>query len=178
MRVVTLPESWRSRALVVTGVEEPERWLTLDDIPTFRLEKQRTAWMLSRIAGIELARTRGAAESLIRSQTLSFSHAGAYGAAAIGDGAIGIDIEVPRFIPAAAAHLFLSDDEIATVEQCELLNALLHFWCAKEAAWKLHGGTIPTLKKVPLRLLAETKHGLTFERVETFAGEVYAALAL
>lgn len=175
MRIVALPESWRDRALIVTEIAEPERWLAADDVPEFRLDKQRDAWMLSRIAGLELARRRDLPPSLVRTEALSFSHSGAYGAAAIGERA-GIDIEVPRVIPPGAAHLFLTDEEIAIADQCAIDNALLHFWCAKEAAWKRHGGAIPTLKRVPLRLLGETPEGLQFEEVETFAGELFAAL--
>ncbi|HWS72086.1 MAG TPA: 4'-phosphopantetheinyl transferase superfamily protein [Thermoanaerobaculia bacterium] len=175
MRLVALPESWRDRALVVTAVAEPERWLSPDDLPQFRFEKQRYAWMLSRIAGLELARMRNVPPSLVRSDELSFSHSGRYGAAAIGERA-GIDIEVPRVIPRGAAHLFLTEEEIAVADDCAIDNALLHFWCAKEAAWKGHGGAIPTLKRVPLRLVSETERGLQFENVETFAGEIFAAL--
>ena len=53
--------------------------------------------------------------------------------------------------------------------RCAFNRALLHFWCAKEAAWKQRGGALPTLKRVPLRLLAEREHGLLFDVVETFA---------
>lgn len=175
MRLVELPESWRDRALIVTDVETPERWLAMSEVPHFRFEKQRRAWMLSRIAALELARNRGLKVSLVRSDGLSFSHSGAYGAAAIGDRA-GIDIEVPRPIARGAAHLFLTDDELAAAERCTIDNALLHFWCAKEAVWKRYGGALPTLKRVPLRLIEETERGLRFEEVETFAGEIYAAL--
>jgi hypothetical protein len=176
MRPVALPESWRGRALVVTDVSEPERWFAAGEVPPFRLEKQRNAWMLSRIAGLELTRMAGLPPSLVRSAALSFSHSGAYGAAAIGEGA-GIDIEVQRVIRRGAAHLFLTDEELAAADRCAIDDALLHFWCAKEAAWKGEGGAILTLKRVPLRLLGETKRGLRFDGVETFAGEVFAALS-
>jgi phosphopantetheinyl transferase len=175
MRLVELPQSWRDRALIVTDVAEPERWVSVDDVPPFRFEKQRDAWILSRIAGLELARSRGLPPALVRSEVLSFSHSARYGAAAIGEHA-GIDIEVPRAIPRGAAHLFLTDEELALADRCTIDNALLHFWCAKEAAWKRHGGAIPTLKRVPLRLLQETEQALRFEEVETFAGEIFAAL--
>lgn len=182
MKVVALPESWSRRALVITDVDAPESWFTPGQIPDHRLEKRRIEWMRSRIAAIELSRLRGAdvtnGDLLTREPARSFSHSGLFGGAAIDDEPVGIDIEVPRMINPRAAHLFLTEEEISVVQQCVKPAALLHFWCAKEAVWKKHGGTITTLKQVPLQLVAESDHGLIFEDVETFEGEVIAALTL
>jgi hypothetical protein len=45
----------------------------------------------------------------------------------------------------------------------------LHFWCAKEAAWKREHGTIPTLKQLPLHFVEESRDGMRFEGVATIA---------
>ena len=55
------------------------------------------------------------------------------------------------------------------MESCTIPHRLLHFWCAKEAAWKQRGGSIPFLKGVPLTMLAENDDGLRFDAAETFA---------
>lgn len=164
MRVVALPEAWS--ALVIAEVEEPRRWFTAEElaiIDAFPREKRRAEWMLSRIAEKELRR-RGA-----RGAHVSYSHRGAYGAAAVGDAPVGIDVEVVRDIRPDSARFFLTDAEAADAQRCTLDHALLHFWCAKEAAWKQRGGALPTLKRVPLRLLHEGEHGLVFDAVETVA---------
>lgn len=164
MRIVPLPENWS--ALVVAEVEEPRRWFTLGElaiVDAFPREKRREEWMLSRIAEKELRR-RGA-----RGAHVSYSHRAAYGAAAIGEEPVGIDVEVVREIRPDSARFFLTDAEAADAQRCAIDRALLHFWCAKEAAWKQRGGVLPTLKRVPLRLLREGQRGLVFDVVETFA---------
>lgn len=176
MNVVELPQSWRGRALIVRDIADPEEWFTsaeLSTIESFRLPKRRREWMLSRIAEKELRR-RGA-----RGGFVSFSHSGPLGAAAVSDAPIGIDIEVRRTVPAAAAHLFVTDDEAAAVDRCAISDALLHFWSAKEARWKQLGGTVATVKRVPLTLIQARSDGLTFNGVETFATtEIVAALTI
>ena len=76
-----------------------------------------------------------------------------------------------------AAHLFLSAEEEEVMRSCRMENRLLHFWCAKEAAWKQLGGSVTTLKQVPLRLIETNEHGLQFDCAETWVtGEVVVAL--
>lgn len=99
----------------------------------------------------------------------SLSHSGDYAAAIIGDVPVGVDVQVVRPLSERAAHLFLTDDEQADMERCSIANRILHFFCAKEAAWKSHGGTIPTLKQVPLKLKEETASGLLFDAAATYA---------
>jgi len=54
---------------------------------------------------------------------------------------------------------------------------MVHFWAAKEAAWKRESDRYATLRQLPLRLLDVTPHGLKFDKVETFdAGELIVAL--
>ena len=174
MRIVPLPEEWRLRACVLAAVDDERSWFSAEElavVDAFPREKRREEWMLSRIAEKELRR-RGA-----RGAHVSFSHRGPYGAAAAGDGPVGIDVEIVRAMRPDSARFFLSDAEIVSMRRCAIDGALLHFWCAKEAAWKQHGGVLPTLKRVPLELEAETESGLLFDSVETFAtGEVVVAV--
>lgn len=167
MKTATLPESWRGRALIVSEVADPES--RFDVVPEFKTAKRRSEWMLSRIAEQELRR-RGASGSCV-----SYSHSGKYGAAAIDAKPIGIDVEVLRIISESAAHLFLIDEEIEAMQRCTIADRMLHWWSAKEAAWKQLGGSVPTLKKVRLTLEAESPRGLRFQNVETFASEDYVA---
>jgi len=184
MRIVAIPEAWQQRALVITEVDRPERWFSAMELAradAFTLEKRRTEWMLARIAAKELARQRGLCEDprafvVERAPTISLSHGGGYGAAAIDVEPVGIDIERHRDIKPSAAHLFLTEEEEAEARHCSMERALLHFWSAKEAAWKQRSGEVPTLKKIPLHLVAQRDDGLTFDRAETYAGEIVVAL--
>ena len=166
MRLVPLPEAWSLRACVVAEVDDPRAWFTAEEmaiVDRFERPKRREEWMLSRIAEKELRR-RGA-----RGAFVSYSHRAAFGAAAVGAEPVGIDVEIARAIRLDSARFFLTDGEAADVRRCAIDLALLHFWCAKEAAWKQRGGALPTLKRVPLRLLRETDRGLLFDAVETCA---------
>ncbi len=143
----------------------------LEVVDAFTLPKRRQEWMLSRIAEKEL-RARGATGRLV-----SYSHSGGYGAAAVDGTPIGIDVEMMRAISPGAAHLFLTRAEEALAAELRIQNALLHFWSAKEARWKQLGGSIATLKRVPLALAEERASGLLFDSVETLAtGDVVVAL--
>ena len=127
--------------------------------------------MLSRVAEKELRR-RGGAGTYV-----SYSHSGSFGGAAVDVQPVGIDVEVIRDVPVRAGHLFLSESEESAAAQCRIPHAMLHFWSAKEAAWKQFGGAVPTLKRVPLTLLQESSEGLIFDLVETrFIGDVVVAL--
>lgn len=148
--------SWPQRALVVTG--EPDQSL-FDHVPEFKLEKRRREWLLSRMA----ARQLGPAPHV------SFSHSAPYAAAMIGDAPVGIDVQTIRDVDERIVHLFLTDDEARAMQQCTLAHRLLHFWCAKEAEWKRHGGATQTLKRTPLTLREQKRDGLLFDEVETFA---------
>ena len=174
MRIIALPEDWP--ALVIAGVDDPRAWFDQEELriaDAFPREKRREEWMLSRIAEKELRR-RGA-----RGGCVSYSHSGPYGAAAVAATPVGIDVELLRAIRPQAAHLFLSRQEEAAAQACAIEQALLHFWCAKEAAWKQRGGATPTLKRVPLRLLREHARGLVFDGAETWrADEVVVAISV
>ncbi|HEY6842969.1 MAG TPA: 4'-phosphopantetheinyl transferase superfamily protein [Thermoanaerobaculia bacterium] len=167
MKIATVPESWRERALIVSDVADPESWF--ESMPEFKTVKRRSEWMLSRIAEMELRRRGGSGACV------SYSHSGKYGAAAIHRMPVGIDVEVQRDISESAAHLFLADPEIEAMQRCTIGDRMLHWWSAKEAAWKQLGGSVPTLKKVRLTLESESATGLRFAGVETFRGEDFVA---
>jgi hypothetical protein len=171
MNIVELPPNWRDRAMIISGVADPESWFSTEQLAPLTRPKRRREWMLSRIAEGELRR-RGASGGCV-----SFSHSGDYGAAAIDVRPVGIDVQTLREISQAAAHHFLNDEEIETMERCTIAHRMLHFWSAKEAAWKQLGGSVPTLKKLRLPFESETASGLRFQGVETFAtGDLVAAL--
>jgi phosphopantetheinyl transferase (holo-ACP synthase) len=136
----------------------------------FERPKRRREWMLARVALKMLIAERGAAAYS------SFSHSGDYAAAAIGDVPVGVDVQVIRPLSERAAHLFLADDEREAMERCSIADRILHFFCAKEAAWKARGGAVPTLKQIPLKLKEETASGLLFDAAATYAtGEIIVA---
>jgi phosphopantetheinyl transferase (holo-ACP synthase) len=173
MNIVELPRSWRNRAIIISDVADPESWFTIGQLAQFTRPKRRREWMLSRIAEKELRR-RGAS-----GECVSYSHSGNYGAAAIDVRSVGIDVETLREIPEAAARHFLNDEEIEAMQRCTIARRMLHFWSAKEAAWKQLGGSLPTLRKLRLPFESETASGLRFHSVETFAaGDLIAALTL
>ena len=201
MKTIEL-DSWRGRAIVITAVEDADSWFSpeeLREVDSFRLPKRKMEWKLSRIAAKKLAIERGLVSHQIEmrrifvedkrprlsneGQTrasvlhLSLSHSAPYAAAAIDVAPVGIDIERVREISESAAHLFLTDDDIAAMQDCSLEHRLLHFWAAKEAEWKRQGGEILTLKRVKLRLEDVSPAGLRFDRVETqLIGDLVTAL--
>jgi phosphopantetheinyl transferase len=167
-----IPERWRERAIVIRDAGDPESWLRDDELAVaraFAREKRRAEWTLARVAAKMLARRRGLGDVAVERPLVSVSHSGAWAAAAIDVAPVGIDIEVVRDVSERAARHFLTPEEIAQLESCTLPNRLLHFWCAKEAAWKQRGGAIPFLKQVPMGLMTETARGLRFDGVETYA---------
>jgi phosphopantetheinyl transferase (holo-ACP synthase) len=165
---------WPGRAAIVRDVANPDSWFDAEELEVIRgfaREKRRKEWMLSRIAEKELRRS-GATGDYV-----SFSHSGEYGAAAVDRKPLGIDIEIIRDIPERAAHLFLTDDEIEVMQRCRIDHRMLHFWSAKEALWKQRGGSVPTLRRVPLRVAGESANGMRFEGVETVViGDLVAAI--
>lgn len=172
MKIIGLPPTWSGRAVIVTGADDAQAWLTpaqLAVAASFPRKKRRDEWISSRIAEAIL-RQRGAAGS-----NVSYSHSGPYGAAAVDSALIGIDVERVRTISENAAHLFLSDSEISAMRACGIPDRMLHFWTAKEALWKQAGGRILTLKRIPLRLEQQLPNGLRFDGVETYAADDFIA---
>jgi len=180
MNAIELPESWREHAIVTRDVTIARDWFTdaeLAEADAFRLPKRREEWMHARMAAKQLAVNRGLAahprDVRVTRDLFSLSHSHPYAAAAIGHG---IDVQVIREISESAAHLFLSDQEADAMRACGVEHRLLHFWCAKEAAWKAQRGEIPTLKQVALKLIDVQPYGLRFDGVETLWTDVIIAL--
>jgi phosphopantetheinyl transferase (holo-ACP synthase) len=135
----------------------------------FPSEKRRREWILSRTA----------LQMLGPAPHSSLSHSGDYAAAAIGDVPVGVDVQEVRPLAEKAAHLFLNDDEEAALHRCTIPHRIIHFFCAKEAAWKARGGAIPTLRQVPLKLKEETATGLLFDSAATYAtGDIVVAVTI
>ena len=174
--MIELPLPWGDRAIVVRDVEDPERWLRAEELAVahaFPREKRRNEWTLARAAARILAQRLGVERPFV-----SFSHSGPWAAAAIDARPVGIDVEVIRDVDERAARHFLTDSEAEQMRACTIPHRLLHFWCAKEAAWKQRGGAIPFLKQVPLTLIQEGERGLLFDAAGTYATEdVVVALA-
>jgi 4'-phosphopantetheinyl transferase EntD len=166
--MIELALPWPDRAIVIRDVDDPESWLRADELAiarAFTLEKRRREWMLARVAAKILAGRGG----LKPAPHVSFSHSGPWAAAAIDTAPIGIDVEVVRDISEHAARHFLTAEQTAQMESCTIPHRLIHFWCAKEAAWKQRGGAIPFLKGVPLTLERESTNALLFDTAETYA---------
>ncbi len=190
---VAIPESWRGRALVVESMEGAlEEWFSETEIAEaaalVRL-RRREEWLLSRYAVKRLAMARGVPidpraivirrPRLANGSWISISHSRGVAAAAVDDTPVGIDVERLRPVDERVARHFMVEDEIAEMRGCRIPNRILHWWCAKEAAWKQQGGATRFLKQVPLRLEAESETALHFGNVETHAaGEFVMALTV
>ena len=183
---------WPERALVIRAdvldAAELGRWFDSQELAVanaFRLEKRRSEWLASRIAAKQLAIAHGLAgdpravrverpslivEGADAGWSVSLSHSMPWAAAAIAREPVGIDIQMAREIREQVTHLFLTPEEEEVLRSCSMPRALLHFWCAKEAAFKRQND-VTTLKQTPIRLRGESARGLRFEGVETIAIE-------
>lgn len=150
----------------------------------FRLQKRRDEWLLARYAAKQLALRLGIVGDpracTVGRPTLlvggapcewfvSLSHSAPYAAAAIARAPVGIDIQVIREIAEWSSHLFMTDEEAETMRRCTIPHRILHYWCAKEAAWKQRSTEFATMKQVPLVLVEERADGLVFDVAETSA---------
>ena len=177
---------WPDRCLVLSGAAAaPAGVFTeaeLAEANAFKLPKRRDEWLLSRAAAKQLAVQLGLAGDrravtvarpflLIGGQRtewqVSLSHSGPYAAAAIAQEPVGVDIQVIREIADRTTHLFLKPEEEEVLRRCTLPHRLLHFWCAKEAAFKRCADDVVTLRQLHLQLLEERADGLLFDAVET-----------
>lgn len=190
---------WAERVLLLSGdAEEIDlKWFgraELREIDAFRLKKRRDEWLLSRAAAKQLALELGLAtdprdvvvarpELFVRGKAtglqLSLSHSAGHAAATIGRGPVGVDVQLPRNLAESGAHLFLSTVEEAVMRRCTIANRLIHFWCAKEAAWKQQSARYTTMRQLPLTLTGEGATGLMFDLVETAAiGDVIVGVTI
>ncbi|HUR82014.1 MAG TPA: 4'-phosphopantetheinyl transferase superfamily protein [Thermoanaerobaculia bacterium] len=164
----------------------------LDVATSFKLQKRRDEWLLSRYAAKALAlELRIANDPLaiaverpvlfVEGQPtpwfVSLSHSAPYAAAALSRQPVGIDVQVVREIAEGSSHLFMSDDEADVMKRCAIAHRALHFWCAKEAAWKRRSDEFHTMRQLPLRLVEERAEGLLFDQVATrLAGDYIVAI--
>jgi len=208
VRFVEIPSAWSAIVRIVADADEREIAELLDpeergEIELLRaLERQRER-AASRVAAKSIALERGIVDLASRIRFtksdarpvvtieggqcalfVSFSHTAGIGAAALHEVAVGLDLERERPIDPRATKFFLRDDELASARSSTLANALLHWWCAKEAAFKMSSG-FSTLLRVPLALEHETATGLVLlgpgrARVETarLSPTLVAALAI
>lgn len=159
MRRIELPAEWSDVAMVITDISDEESLEFLDDddrkrAAEFRLERRRHEWTAARVAARLLARQRGLIEDPKELRigargvspyawcegggewSLSLSHSGWAGAAALGESVIGVDLEQLRRIEPGSAKFFLSDDEIRVTRDAATADVMVHLWTAKEAAFK------------------------------------------
>ena len=174
------------RSLIVRDVYDLS-YFTEDELATanaFKLQKRADEWLLARFAAKQLALDLGIVDDpraceVARPMLLvdgapvnwfvSISHSAPYAAAALAREPVGIDIQVVRELSENAAHLFLTDEEAEAMRRCTVPRRLLHFWCAKEAAWKPRSDEYSTLKQLRLELREERSNGLRFDLAETSA---------
>jgi phosphopantetheinyl transferase len=191
MKTVETP--WDGRVLVIRDGDLQAGAFTEAEFAvanTFKLESRRREWLLSRLAAKQLAVQLGLASDLraitverpflvvdgqVTDWRVSLSHSAPYAGAALARAPIGLDVQVVRELDERSAHLFLSPEETDQLNRCTLPHRILHFWCAKEAAWKQRSEEFVTLRQVPLTLVAEREHGLLFDTVETLAIDDFVA---
>ena len=166
----------------------------IDTANEFKLRKRRDEWLLSRYAAKRLAVELGIADEpracIVERPVLfvdgqpttwfvSLSHSAPYAGAALSHAPVGIDVQVVREIAEWSSHLFMSPDEAEVMRRCTIAHRALHFWCAKEAAWKRRSDEFTTMKQVPLLLREERADGLVFDQAETqIRGEIIVALTV
>lgn len=172
-----------------------EEWFTAEELAVanaFKLRKRRDEWLRARTAAKELALHRrlvrdprmclvGRPRLILDGEEspwfVSLSHSKGWGAAIIGREPVGIDIEMVRDFDERAVHLYLSDDETEVMRLCTIDHRALHFWCAKEAAWKQRSSEFETMRQLPLKLLGPREDGLLFDAARTMRyGELILAV--
>lgn len=194
MKTIEIPPEWSRSVVIVSDFSELEARSCLQPeeisaIEGFRLPKRRHESIAARMAAKQLALVR---ELIAHPQQaavvnenerpllkigdriselhLSLSHTDGLGAAALGERAIGIDIERVREIPRRAWKFFLQPEEIVSVQQTP--GTAIDWWSAKEAAWKaLSSSAQTTLKNVTLAPAPEHESRFSFRCGEE-SGEV------
>jgi phosphopantetheinyl transferase len=208
VRIIEIPSAWSAIVRIVADADDREIAELLDleergEIESLRAVERQRERAASRVAAKSMALERGIVEyasrirftksdarpvvtvdGAERALFVSFSHTAGIGAAALHDAAVGLDLEYERPIDPRATKFFLRDDELTAALASGVGNALLHWWCAKEAAFKM-STRFTTLLRVPLALEQETATGLVLRgpgraRVETvrLSDALVAALAI
>lgn len=180
---VPMPAPWHAKACVVRDVTPGDlaEYFTAaerDRIASFKREKRRAEWAASRLAAKLLAVESAlcdhprdcSVDSAYRRPSLAIrggrtdrevtiTHSEGAGGAAIGATRVGLDLQKVRPLAERATKFFLNDDEVAAWRSVDLPDALIHFWCAKEAGYKIHAAP-GWYRGVKVRLLEQTDSGL------------------
>lgn len=180
-----MPSRWRAKACVVQQVTPADLDAFFTDaererIASFPRAKRREEWAASRLAVKWLALENGlcaearacAVDSAYRRPSLSIggsvqareisiTHSEGAGGAAMSHSRIGLDLQKVRPLAERATKFFLNDDEVAAWRSVELEDSLIHFWCAKEAGYKIHAGK-GWYRAVRISLLEPASDGLRF----------------
>lgn len=149
-------------------------------IASFKREKRRKEWAASRMAVKLLAIENGLCETpsdcsvdsayrrpsltiggAAGAREISITHSEEAGGAAIDEVRIGIDLQKTRPLADRATKFFLNPDEVGAWKSVHLPDSLIHFWCAKEAGYKVHAGH-GWYRGVAIRLLESREDGLLF----------------
>ncbi len=172
------------RIVTDVAIDDVTRYLTRaesEDLDRLKLPARRLERAASRIAGklliaetydvenpdeVEFTKNQDRPHAMLRGISapfsVSFTHSHGIGAAAAGDNAVGVDVEMFREIRREMTRFFLSAEELASAMELEIEHPLLHYWSAKEAAFKM-SDRFPTLLRVPLEIVSVRSSGLTFE---------------
>lgn len=185
MRLVEVPKEWSSSLRIVADVTSGDiaHYLTdgeRHDLARLKVEGRRLERAASRIAGkvlagdvfhvadpseIEFTKNQDRPLALFRGTpapfSVSFTHSHGIGAAASAETSVGVDIERFREIRAGMTRFFLTPDELMAANELEIPHPLLHFWSAKEAAFKV-SEQFHTLLRIPLEVVDTSTSGLTF----------------
>ena len=79
---------------------------------------------------------------------ISIGHSGDFAVCAISEKPIGIDIEKSRDIRLETAKKFCNEEELKYINECDNQNRFFEIWTAKEAAYKMSGGSIKNFKVI------------------------------
>lgn len=182
---LAMPPQWTTRACVVRDVtpRDLDLYFTEDErarIASFKREKRRAEWAASRLAAKLLAvenalcddpractvdsayrRPSLAIRGARAGREITITHSEGAGGAAIGTRRIGLDLQKVRPLAERATKFFLNDDEVAAWRSTDLPDALIHFWCAKEAGYKIHAAR-GWYRGVRIELTERTPQGLRF----------------
>jgi phosphopantetheinyl transferase len=205
VKVIESPADWSELVEIVGATRDDDPWLTpaerefRDRLP---LAKRRDEWTAARVAARRLALRRGFVSAPLeleiriedrvpraragdREFFLSFSHTGGFAAAALLERPVGIDLELLRSLDPRIARFFLSDAESAAASSASIENPLLHFWAAKEAAFKFveHAPLLSAISMREIESFASTlRAGFSFGEqrgvVETRLLANFAVLAV
>jgi 4'-phosphopantetheinyl transferase len=146
---ITEPEEWLRGAVQLSAEE-------VECVKEIRHDLRRRQWLACRIITCDLTgdwnaevryTPKGAPVLADGSFNISFSHTGAFAAVIVSaENRVGIDIELLRDRVLRVAGRFLTPDELARTNEPYRLEKTYVHWSAKEALYKLYGGTLPDLQ--------------------------------